>query len=308
MEFSQYVNIEEYQNSFTYLDAKLIQLSTGFFNSTSQTFNNDLILLDRRITKATFAHHCELSKDTLNFVFCNSTPNLSINGQQIEDKNQIVVFGGEDLSAIINGELDITTISLPMASIRPYFPEKFFQFTTLDGERIRSASTSTTIREKMRVLVNIYLTLLEGKNISRQFIVDMTDNLLFKIMCYLESFEISSSDSKQRLSAQEINRVLEFIFNTDVFSLKELQAICMCSPRTLNNLINLHFGCPPNKLISVMRLNKINAYLHKTSSQQRTIKHICEKFGVYSRYRLAKDYQTMFGKSIKETIKTAAEY
>ena len=47
---------------------------------------------------------------------------------------------------------------------------------------------------------------------------------------------------------------------------------------------------------------------HRTSSQQRTIKHICEKFGVYSRHRLAKDYETMFGKSIKETIKTAAEY
>ena len=305
MEFSQHVNIQEYQDSFTYLDAKLMQLSTGLFKSTSQTFSNDLILLDRRETKASFALNCELCAGTINFVFNNSRHNVSINAQQIEDKNQVVVFEGEDINAIITGEQDITTLSVPLTSVRPYFPEIFFQCEKLDGDKIRSADTDIVSKERIRVLVNVYLKLLE-RNISNQFVVDMADNILFKLMCYLESFKVCLSNNKKKLSAKEINRVLEFIFNTDVLSLKELQAICMCSPRTLNNLINLHFGCAPNQLISVVRLNRIDAYLHKKSSQKRTIKHICEKFGVYSQHRLASDYQNMFGKTIQESIKKLA--
>ena len=306
MKFSQYENIEEYQYSFPWLDAKLIQFSTGLFDSNSQTYQNDSILLDRRTTKASYTNQCELDKETLTFVFTNSKLNLSLNGQQIEEKNQIVMFGGEDLSAIITGAIDITSLSVPVAIINTYFPNELPRFNEIDGGRIRRADADTITREKIRSLINVYLLLLRENNISRQFVLDMTDNLLFKIMSYLESFEISLTDYKQKLSTQEINRVLDFIFHTDVFSLQELQAICMCSPRTLNNLINLHFGCSPNKLLSVVRLNKINTYLHEKSSHKKTIKHICEKFGVYSQYRLAKDYQILFGKSIHHNIKKSA--
>ena len=198
MEFNQYVNIEEYQDSFSYLNAKLLQLSTGVFNSTSQTFSNDLILLDRRETKASFALNCELCKGTLNFVFNNSRHNVSINSQQIEDKNQVVVFEGEDINAIITGEQDITTLSVPVASIRPYFPEIFFQCKELDGDKIRSADTDIVTKERIRLLVNVYLKLLEG-NISNQFVVDMADNILFKLMCYLESFKACLSNSKKKI-------------------------------------------------------------------------------------------------------------
>ena len=303
MKFGQYENIEEYQYSFPWLDAKLIQFSTGLFGSNTQTYQNDSILLDRRTSKALFTNQCVLDKETLNFFFTNSTLNLNINGQQIEEKNQMVMFGGEDLNAIITGALDLTSLSVPVAVINTYFPNELPRFNEIDGQRIRRADADTITRDKICSLINVYLQLLRGNDVSRQFVVDMTDNLLFKIMSYLESFEISLIDNKQRLSTQEINRVLDFISHTDVFSLQELQAICMCSPRTLNNLINLHFGCSPNKLLSVVRLNKINSYLHEKSSHKKTIKHICEKFGVYSRYRLAKDYQNLFGKSIKDNIK-----
>ena len=303
MKFGQYENIEEYQYSFPWLDAKLIQFSTGLFGSNTQTYQNDSILLDRRTSKALFTNQCVLDKETLNFFFTNSTLNLNINGQQIEEKNQMVMFGGEDLNAIITGALDLTSLSVPVAVINTYFPNELPRFNEIDGQRIRRVDADTITRDKICSLINVYLQLLRGNDVSRQFVVDMTDNLLFKIMSYLESFEISLIDNKQRLSTQEINRVLDFISHTDVFSLQELQAICMCSPRTLNNLINLHFGCSPNKLLSVVRLNKINSYLHEKSSHKKTIKHICEKFGVYSRYRLAKDYQNLFGKSIKDNIK-----
>ena len=303
MKFGQYENIEEYQYSFPWLDAKLIQFSTGLFGSNTQTYQNDSILLDRRTSKALFTNQCVLDKETLNFFFTNSTLNLNINGQQIEEKNQMVMFGGEDLNAIITGALDLTSLSVPVAVINTYFPNELPRFNEIDGQRIRRVDADTITRDKICSLINVYLQLLRGNDVSRQFVVDMTDNLLFKIMSYLESFEISLIDNKQRLSTQEINRVLDFISHTDVFSLQELQAICMCSPRTLNNLINLHFGCSPNKLLSVVRLNKINSYLHEKSSHKKTIKHICEKFGVYSQYRLAKDYQNLFGKSIKDNIK-----
>ena len=306
MKFGQYENIEEYQYSFPWLDAKLIQFSTGLFGSNTQTYQNDSILLDRRTSKALFTNQCVLDKETLNFFFTNSTLNLNINGQQIEEKNQMVMFGGEDLNAIITGALDLTSLSVPVAVINTYFPNELPRFNEIDGQRIRRADADTITRDKICSLINVYLQLLRGNDVSRQFVVDMTDNLLFKIMSYLESFEISLTDYKQKLSTQEINRVLDFIFHTDVFSLQELQAICMCSPRTLNNLINRHFGCSPNKLLSVVRLNKINTYLHEKSLHKRTIKHICEKFGVYSQYRLAKDYQILFGKSIHHNIKKSA--
>ena len=60
------MNIERYQNSFSYLDAQLMQLNKGSFDSTAYTFSRDSITLDRRVTSSSHLHHCLMSNDTLN--------------------------------------------------------------------------------------------------------------------------------------------------------------------------------------------------------------------------------------------------
>ena len=303
MIFNSFSNIEAYESSFDYLDAKLIQLSKGAFESCSQTFIHDKLTLDRRLTTASHLHHCTVKKGTVNFVFPNLSPNLTINGLNIGQKNQITVTGGEEIAALVRGELDITTVSLQADELLLYLPKGYLQQERINGEMLRKTIFCPASKSALHLLINQYLNYLKvNKTISKQYINDLVDTIFFQIQLYLESFRHDYNDRKVTLSSQELNRIIEFVARCDVLSLKDLQSVCLCSPRSLNNIISKYFGCTPQQLISTARLNQINRYLGCDSDEKKTIKHISEKFGIHSQYRLSKAYQSLFGVSIQQSL------
>jgi len=304
MDFDFFMNMEEYERSFSYLDAKLVQLSKGSFRSTVHTSSTEFITLERRVTTSSHIHYCSVSEDILNFVFTNLDSNLNINGSNISNKNQALVKGGEEIKAIVQGKLDITCVSLSMSNLIANFPDISSNIENLSGEMVRSAYSNLKVKDDIRLLTNSYLKYIQmSGNLQDQIRTDLFYNILFKIVDYLECFHKPHIYEKIKLSKQELNRILDFIAHSDVLSLKELQTVCKCTPRTLCNLINKQFGCSPFDLISIIRLNQIHRYLKCKTSEKKSLKHLSEKFGVHSPYRLGRAYKQMFGKSIQETIK-----
>ncbi|MFT5708972.1 MAG: AraC-like DNA-binding protein [Oceanospirillaceae bacterium] len=304
MFFSSFSSIEEYRDSFKYLDAELIQLSKGFFDSDISTFVHSSIVLDRRVTQASHMHHCTIGLGAINFVFINSFNKLNINGIHISKDNQIVVAEGEELTAIVHGKLDISTVSLPIDELINSIPLSFMTSGSIDAHAIRNSMFSPHNKGEVHLLINKYIDYLKlHPNPSDQLIFDMIDNISFQLIKYVESSQETKAPKKSKLSTQELNHIHDLIANTEVLSLKALQSVCHCSPRTFNNLITKNFNSTPNQLISAIRLNKINRYLGEYSADRKSIKHICEKFGVHSPFRLSKSYKEFFGKSILDSIK-----
>lgn len=303
LDFRSYLHVEEYQNSFKYLDAELIQLSKGSFDSLINTFIHNEFVLDRRVTGASHMHHCNIQLGAINFVFINSFRALNINGIDISKDSQIAVSGGENLSAIIHGKLDISTVSLPTKEFLHSTPPNFIKSGSITTNAIRTALFCPNQKEQVHYLVNRYIKYLRiNHNPPEQLILDMFENLTYQLAQYLESNKKTKTSKKKRLSTQELSNVHDLIVSTEVLSLKALQSVCNCSPRTFNNLINKHFECTPNQLVSIIRLNRIKRYLGEYSTERKSIKHICEKFGVHSQFRLSRSYKELFGKSIPETL------
>jgi AraC-like DNA-binding protein len=302
--FSTFRNIEEYKESFKYLDAELNQLSKGSFDSSISTYIHGNLVLDRRVTEASHIHQCVIQMGVINFVFINSFGKLNINGLDIDKDSQIAVSENEVLSAIIQGKLDITTVSISIDQLLRYTSLDILKSGSIDGAAIRNGKFSLIHKSNFHMLVNRYIEYLKfNKKPSDQVLIDMEENIGFQLSEYLESHYVIHSTKKKKLSTQELNRIHELIINTDVLSLNSLQSICNCSPRTLTNLIQKHFECTPNQLVSIIRLNRINRYLSEYSPERKSIKHICEKFGVHSQHRLSKSFQELFGQSIQDALK-----
>jgi AraC-like DNA-binding protein len=302
--FNSFFCLEQYRESFKYLDADLIQLSKGNFDSSAHTFIHNKLVLDRRVTQASHIHNCTVQLDVLNFVFVNSYSKLNINGVDIVDDNQILVAEREELSAIVIGKLDVTTVSLCLSDLILAYPHAFLGNISIEAHKVRTSLFCKVQKESIHSSINKYIKfLILNPMPSEQFLNDMQDNLSNQLLKYIESRCVIDSSKKTKLSTQELNRLHDLFISNDVLSLKALQSVCRCSPRTLNNLINKHFDCTPNQLVSIVRLNQINSYLGEQSTEKKSIKNICDKFGVYSQHRLSKSYKEMFGKSIQEALK-----
>jgi AraC-like DNA-binding protein len=297
--------MEEYENSFSYLSAELLQLSTGNFESSVTTFSHDLITLDRRITTTSHLHHCTVAENTLNFVLPNSLFKLNINGRDINEERQIIVKEEQEIKAIVTGQLDITSVVLPLSRVLTFLPDLSLQYTDLDFSPVRLTHSNIITKNHIRSLINNYLNYLinSDDDLYQQTIVDIAENITFQLIDYYESLLCKTENHAKKLSTRELDRLISFVMITDVFSLSDLQSICMCSPRTLNNLINNQFGCSPSKFVSTVRLNRIHRYLHSPSNEKKSIKAICDKFGVYSQYRLANSYKKMFGICIQDSVR-----
>lgn len=106
-------------------------------------------------------------------------------------------------------------------------------------------------------------------------------------------------------SAIAFNNSVEYILRNIKrnISVKELSKFSGVSARTLELVFSERFGVSPKKFIKSARLNKLKWEIYQ-SSGSRTVSDIAKQYGFNHLGQLSDDYQTFFGESPKQTIRS----
>ena len=98
-----YNTIEQYEDSFVYLDVELIQLEPGEFKGDFSYFNLPTCMVNKRKSAAKHIHKSAIGEGKVSLIFPNNKESdaMQINGFTMASDNQIVDIGGEAVHAMI---------------------------------------------------------------------------------------------------------------------------------------------------------------------------------------------------------------
>jgi len=299
-----YDTIEQYEDSFVYLDAELIQLDIGEFKGEFGHFNLPSCMVETRTSAAKHIHKSAIGKGKVSLIFPNNKESdaMQINGFTMASDNQIIDIGGEGVHAVIPANFNVSVIVLEQQKLEQELGQNIANSENLRRQAVKEI-------DKFIIANNVRYALrqFENKIIQKSPIAkyDLESSLYTMASLYLHNNVLKSGLCKKSIKAIEKRRVLELLFSLPIeqLNVSNLAKEAFLSLRKLHYLCTATWGLTPNQLLMNSRFRRINRVLSAEDLDNKPlISHLLRSLGVtnISRFNLA--YQRLFGETPKQTM------
>lgn len=301
----QYSTIEEYQQSYEFLDAELIQLENGPFLGKLKRQTTSSCIIEKRSSKAEHIHLSKAQDNSISLIFPNnqSSCGIQINGLDMGDKNQILDFGGETLNAIVPANFDVSAVVLDKAKI-----EEHLDLLLGNPNDIRKLTVNNIDQCVIANKVNYAYEQLANESFLNNAVsnLDLETSIYSLLVTYIDSNLIRQDKPKLAIKSKERKRVLDLLFSLPIkkLNVSNLASESYLSVRKLHYLCISSWGRTPNQMIINARYRKINTFLENGDFQNKPfIGRILQGCGITNISRFNRHYASIFGETPLKTLK-----
>ena len=298
-------SIENYQDSFKFLNADLIQLEKGAFQGQLERKQLNSCAFIQRKSKAEHIHRSTLHHNCISLVFPNNEQsyNIQVNGEHLTCKNQIIDSSGEAINAIMPADFDVQAIVLEKSTIEQSLKR---ELNTLDIMR------KVEVNQYERLIIASKIRYANAQLDKKSFLqntiaqLDLEASIYQLAARYISESLLQENTLKPCFKAREKRRVIELLYSlpSHQLNVEELAREAYISVRKLHYLCKHTWGRTPNQMLTNARFRRVNHKLAKSSFSDRPfISKLLKNFGITNISRFNQYYLTLFGETPAETLK-----
>lgn len=292
------------------LDFKL--LSKNNFNAYLNIYSNDIFQLARTSLKGTIHQNGLVPKDFRSIVLPG---NMGVNFNWLNkdvNSSQLLIFPRNGiLESVSFDNFDVYVISIKENKL----------YDLINAYGFRNAERVFVKNEKFLDLERSFLhsfwkdagmflnyTKMNGQDQSlqsRQIELKMIDQIMYKILKYLESSEENRTSKKLRKRDIALVKAIDYIRNnkSSLLSIKELCEITKVSERTLEYAFLEKYQVSPSAYIKAHHMNLVKNELVKLKGRKVRVSDIAIKFGFHHMGQFSADFKRHFGQNPSYYIK-----
>ena len=297
-------DIELYIESFPNLDAELLQLSKGTFDTSCFSYVSNTLTIDRRLTKAKHIHKSNVELNTINIIFTKNTLSecITVNNLELTGSNQLILMSGEEVFSLLPENFDILTLTLDLRTLSSFMD---LDFSLYCPNQIRKAEINISKKFELQKKVETIFKIIESKsNLTTTVEQDIHNTLYLATANYFLDMIPLKTKEKVRTKAQIKTRIIRCLYELtiDELNVTSLAKNSFISVRSLYQYCHLFFNLTPNQLIVKTRLNRAHKILSLAQNEKTLISEVMELCGVTNVSRFNQAYEHIFGELPKNTL------
>lgn len=284
------------------LDFKL--LSKNNFNAYLNIYSNDTFQLARTSLKGTIHQNGLVPKDFRSIVLPG---NMGVKFNWLNkdvNSSQLLVFPRNGiLESVSFDDFDVFVISIKETKLHDLI--NIYGFRNAErvfGKNEKLLDLETSFLNPFWKDVGMFLDYakMNGKNQSiqsRQIELKMIDQIMYKILKYLESSQENQTTKKPRKRDVALDKAIDFIRNSKsrLLTIKELCEVTKVSERTLEYAFLEKYKVGPNAYIKAHHMNLVKKELVKLKGRKVRVSDIAIKFGFHHMGQFSLDFKKQFG-------------
>ena len=301
---STFCSIEQYQQSFKYVDQDVIKLAGGSYQA-----DLSLCMLDGVTVMENQVNHQVLyqgATDMTNYIFAiySAQSEIVVNGYQLGAKQLYLLCPNELFVASCPDDYHGHGLMISKGEMCKLLGADKLRFIDSNSENIRTGRIELNRLNyfKSKVANLARFILINHQDLPLTVIHDVRESLLDAVFCLFNHVETTSKPSLFNKRLTIVNRANEFLQSIDNINITidELARQCFCSRRTLEYAFRQVTTLSPNRYLKIKRMYQIRARFIGLSLGE--IHLVLSEFGVVNQGRFSKDYWSIFGEYPKETL------